>query len=67
MPDYSVIESQKEIDYRIYFTCHGRCYAGSFADLRGTDIQDFLSGVMLGLSIGEVLAGFFPSRLLFSL
>lgn len=25
----------------------------------GTDIQDFLSGVMLGLSIGEVLAGFF--------
>ena len=25
----------------------------------GTDIQDFLSGVMLGLSIGEFLAGFF--------
>ena len=25
----------------------------------GTDIQDFLSGFMLGLSIGEFLAGFF--------
>lgn len=25
----------------------------------GTDIQDFLSGVMLGLSVGEFLAGFF--------
>ncbi|KAI4445736.1 hypothetical protein C823_000252 [Eubacterium plexicaudatum ASF492] len=49
----------KESDYRIYFTCHGRCYDGSFADLWGTDIQDFLSGVMLGLSIGGFLAGFF--------
>lgn len=25
----------------------------------GTDVQDFLSGVMLGLSIGEFLAGVF--------
>ena len=67
MPDYSVIESQKEIDYRIYFTCHGWCYTGSFADLRGNRYSGFSFRCYVRVIYWRSFGRFFPSRLLFSL
>lgn len=57
----------KKIDYRIFFTCHGRRYASTFADFRRHRCSRFSFRCYVRVIYWRIFGRGIPSRLLFSL
>lgn len=51
------LERQKEILYGIVLIALGIASSAMSGTVGGTDVQDFVSGVLIGLSAAEILAG----------
>lgn len=53
------LEKQKNVLYRIALIVMGIASQALSHTLGGSDVQDFFSGLLLGLSVGEMLVGIF--------
>lgn len=57
------LESQKNVIYGLLFVVMGIAMLAVSRMFAGTSFQDFISGILLGLAVGEMLIGiFFISR-----
>lgn len=53
------MEKQKNVLYGIALIVMGIASQALSHTLGGSDVQDFFSGLLLGLSVGEMLVGIF--------
>ncbi len=53
------LERQKGILYGVALITLGIACSAMSGTVGGTDVQDFISGVLLGLSVAEILAGIY--------
>ena len=51
------LERQKEILYGVILVVLGIASSALSATVGGSDVRDFISGILMGLSVAEILAG----------